>query len=500
MPDKIITVAVAANPNNWQVGWHGSYDYANLAMHSDYLLIMGYDESYYGGPAGPVASIEFAEKSIIQALKFTTPEKIVLGVPFFGRYWKDGESIGGNGLTNMDVENLLKNYNATTKYYDDKKSAQVFLTLSENEEMPKLWGGRVLTPGTYEIWYDDTNSTMSKLELVNKYNLKGSGSWALGQDINDVWNQYSEYKDVDIEVPNIETPDIEVPDIEIPDIEVPDIETPDSENTNLNTTIRTWRSEEKYDENNMLIKEEIITITTKSNKKSTSSNVINDNASDESITKNESGIEDSIKIQRSQPRATSLDIYNGEDVNLIENSVISHGWISKEEYKADSLVSKSGAIKTIMRMGITLPYPEIEVESFEDTVNHEDEIFILKAKYYGVIPDIETNTFSPDEKITKEELVTYLDRVFNLPNTVNFESTQIKDVVKKDNPESYYAINKFLEHEIVDIDGEGNFYPDSYVTMGDMAKTIYKLSGIGVKNLTPVTENVEQTEIIISPR
>ena len=48
---KEVSVAVAANPNGWTEGWHGSYDYAALAQYADHLMIMTYDEHYEGGDA-----------------------------------------------------------------------------------------------------------------------------------------------------------------------------------------------------------------------------------------------------------------------------------------------------------------------------------------------------------------------------------------------------------------------------------------------------------------
>jgi spore germination protein YaaH len=188
LPDKLISVAVAANPNNWQVGWHGSYDYAALARNSDYLMVMGYDESYFGGPAGPVASSTFVEGAIRYALKYTTPDKIVLGIPFFGRYWQQSKSVGGYGITAMDVEYLLQNYSSSKTYHADSQSAQVSLTINEQDVKPKLWGGKVLEAGTYTIWYDDLQATQYKLNLAKKYGLKGIGSWALGQENTQVWS------------------------------------------------------------------------------------------------------------------------------------------------------------------------------------------------------------------------------------------------------------------------------------------------------------------------
>lgn len=85
--NKTLSIAVAANPNGWKNGWQGSYDYEKLGKLSNYLMLMAYDEHYEGGEAGPVASIEFVEDSIQYALKYVSSEKLVLGVPFYGRYW-----------------------------------------------------------------------------------------------------------------------------------------------------------------------------------------------------------------------------------------------------------------------------------------------------------------------------------------------------------------------------------------------------------------------------
>ena len=194
MPDKTLSVAVAANPKNWQTGWHGSYDYAALAQNSDYLLIMAYDESYYGGPAGPVASSAFVEQSIQYALSKTTADKLVLGLPFFGRYWKEGSTVGGSGITAMDVENLRANYKTTKTFYPATQSAKVVLTLTAQDIPPKLWGGAVLTPGTYEIWYNDLTSVAYALGLADKYKLRGTGSWAMGQEDKNVWPVYASFK------------------------------------------------------------------------------------------------------------------------------------------------------------------------------------------------------------------------------------------------------------------------------------------------------------------
>jgi len=98
--NKLVVTAVAANPNGWTIGWHGSYDYKALSNYCDYLMIMAYDESYRGSPEGPVSSKSFFDRSIEYALnQGVSKDKIVVGIPFFGRYWKQGEATRRNRVS-----------------------------------------------------------------------------------------------------------------------------------------------------------------------------------------------------------------------------------------------------------------------------------------------------------------------------------------------------------------------------------------------------------------
>lgn len=190
LPGHIISVAVAANPSGWTSGWHGSYDYTALAQYSDYLMLMAYDESYQGGEPGPVASLNFIERSILYSLQRVSADKLVLGVPLYGRYWKSGDSVGGYGITMNDVETLLGLYpNAGVRYDSTAHAVEVTVQITADH---KLWGGRTMTPGNYTIWYDNLESLKTKVHLVNLYGLKGLGSWAIGQEHTDFWQMCGE--------------------------------------------------------------------------------------------------------------------------------------------------------------------------------------------------------------------------------------------------------------------------------------------------------------------
>ncbi|WP_202077494.1 S-layer homology domain-containing protein [Caldalkalibacillus salinus] len=241
-----VSVAVAANPRGWETGWHGMYDYAKLAQHSDYLMIMSYDEHSAGSEPGPVASYNFTEQSIQYALdQGVHRDKIVLGLPFYGRLWQtetpdmnenqddareedltnneteaghdseneseigsnsgeeaDGEEsspnqeqtqpapITGSGVPLFRVNELVDHFDAHVERVGDRGSKATF-TVSENDEDFNIhaWSDP-LSPGQYELWFDDDTLIRQKLDLVHEYNIKGTGSWSLGQENSSIWQYY----------------------------------------------------------------------------------------------------------------------------------------------------------------------------------------------------------------------------------------------------------------------------------------------------------------------
>ena len=184
-----LTVCVAPNPYYTSIGWQGGYDYAELAKHCDHVFMMTYDESYEGGEPGSVASYGFIKKSIEYGLQYVPPEKLMLGIPFYGRYWS---SLGakGSAWTLNDIEHLISLAGAETWYDEARECARATIIVGENDDV-KTWGGRKVAPGTYDVWYDNARSYERKLSLVREFGIRGVGSWALGQEPAWMWDNYA---------------------------------------------------------------------------------------------------------------------------------------------------------------------------------------------------------------------------------------------------------------------------------------------------------------------
>lgn len=195
---KEVSVSVAANPNGWNTGWHGFYDYKALSEYANYLMIMAYDESWESpdSPIGPVSSISFFERSIQYAInQQVARDKIVIGLPFYGRMWKlDGPTlenrlITGMGLSSTRVDPLVSQFNGTVKF--DEKTQSPYATFTIPKGASAFLSSVKLTEGEYIIWFENESSIKSKLRLPMQYGIKGTGSWALQHEKPEIWNGYS---------------------------------------------------------------------------------------------------------------------------------------------------------------------------------------------------------------------------------------------------------------------------------------------------------------------
>lgn len=193
MPEeKIVSIAVAPNPENTTNTWLAAYDYKSLAEHVDYMVVMTYDEHCYGGAAGPVASIEFVEKSIVSILKDVSKDKIIVGIPMYGRFWEEGAAVGGEAIINAQAPRIIKKFKVVPVYNEVEETPMLRVTVKEGEQGPYV-NGRYLDAGTYKIWYENERSIKAKLALINEYDLLGSALWALDNEELAMWDYYKEY-------------------------------------------------------------------------------------------------------------------------------------------------------------------------------------------------------------------------------------------------------------------------------------------------------------------
>ncbi len=186
--DKTVSIAVAANPYRLTSTWLATYDYEALGKYADYLVLMAYDEHGIGGGEGPVASINYVKASLEYILELVSKDKVVLGIPLYGRYWKEESDRGGDAFTTSLLEDTIKKYKLYPELDEETMSAKLVWDIPEGEEIE--FNGVKLERGTYTFWYENEESIKAKLKLVNEHNILGAALWALTQEDKSFWNYY----------------------------------------------------------------------------------------------------------------------------------------------------------------------------------------------------------------------------------------------------------------------------------------------------------------------
>lgn len=163
------------------------WNFAGLAEHSHYLFVMNYD--YWGswasttGPSAPLTG-QFISvtNSINDEYKDVPPSKIILGVPYYGNYWKTNSN---------QPYATVKPFNSDSTNNDWQKIVRYREVISYYSQYEKLWDNISNTPwirwnnnGWNQVWYDDSTSLDMKYNLAIQKNLYGVGIWALGYDGN----------------------------------------------------------------------------------------------------------------------------------------------------------------------------------------------------------------------------------------------------------------------------------------------------------------------------
>ena len=174
------------------------YNRKEQGIVADYVVIMGYDEYYAGSPeAGPVSSYNYVKEGITETLKEVPAEKVISGIPFFTRLWKETPKTEEELKSDKGTD--AEQYSATVEsdaYGMDNAQAivkQAGVDTTWDKKAGQNYATWEADGSKYEIWLEDSKSIEAKLKLMKKYKLAGTAEWSLGQESSDIWNLIQKY-------------------------------------------------------------------------------------------------------------------------------------------------------------------------------------------------------------------------------------------------------------------------------------------------------------------
>jgi spore germination protein YaaH len=168
--NKLFSVAVMARwEEHKQKNPDDAFDYPFIGMIADRVIVMAYDEHFRGGGAGPVASLPWCEKIYSYALKNIDPNKLVMGIPLYGRGWQ--------------TPNLARAY----------KNPEIIDELNGKDIIPyndsKTGGSYSFTETTtITVHYETLQSLEAKLTLYGQRPIRGIACWRISQEPENFWN------------------------------------------------------------------------------------------------------------------------------------------------------------------------------------------------------------------------------------------------------------------------------------------------------------------------
>ncbi|MEG6521862.1 glycosyl hydrolase family 18 protein [Desulfotomaculum sp. 1211_IL3151] len=167
----LLTAAVPAkNSDQRNNNWSGAYNYKELGQACDYVMLMTYDEHWFGGTPGPVASLPWVQSVLDYAVKQMPSQKILLGLAGYGYDWSAQAKT--RSIKWKDVNNLV-----------NQRGAQILWDNTSSTPYFYYWKGTE----KHEVWFENKYSLGIKMGLVKSYKLGGVGFWRLGFEDDTFW-------------------------------------------------------------------------------------------------------------------------------------------------------------------------------------------------------------------------------------------------------------------------------------------------------------------------
>lgn len=164
--NKMFTVALYSRTRKIN---NDIYDYEKIKPVVDKIFVMAYDEHWSGSKSGPVASMGFCRRVAEYSLSAIGEEKLIMGLPFYGRAWGD----------HNPSRALI--YSTTEKLIEEQK-----ITNIRRENSIPAFDYNVNV--SVKLYYDDEYSLSARMEMYKAMGVRAIGFWRLGQETPKVWN------------------------------------------------------------------------------------------------------------------------------------------------------------------------------------------------------------------------------------------------------------------------------------------------------------------------
>jgi len=163
--NKMFTIALPARMRKIN---NDIYDYEKILPLVDRILVMAYDEHWSTSAPGPIASLPWCKKVAAYSLSVIGREKLIMGIPFYGRAW--GNSNPSQAHVYTGIERVINENNVKE--------------IRRENGIPTF---DYKIPVSVKVYYDDEYSLSARMEMYRTMGIGSIGFWRLGQETPAVW-------------------------------------------------------------------------------------------------------------------------------------------------------------------------------------------------------------------------------------------------------------------------------------------------------------------------
>lgn len=156
--------------------WSKCFDRYNIGQVVDYIIFMAYDQYGASSPKeGTTAGADWVEANVKKFLgqEGVEAEKLVLGMPFYTRLWKE---------ENGEITSNVLAMNEVNEYIPESANKEW------NEELKQYYVEYIQDGVTYKIWIEDEESIKAKFDIMNRYQLAGAAYWEKDRETDTLWS------------------------------------------------------------------------------------------------------------------------------------------------------------------------------------------------------------------------------------------------------------------------------------------------------------------------
>ncbi|MGM8365708.1 glycoside hydrolase family 18 protein [Virgibacillus sp. W0181] len=171
-----VSTALAPKESAEQEGLlYEAHDYAAHGEIVDFVVLMTYEWGWAGGRPWAIAPINKVRDILDYAVQVIPRDKILMGMPLYGRDWNIPwvEGTIARTISPKEAVQLAEKYGVAIEY-DSTYQSPFFRYVDESGQQ-------------HEVWFEDARSVQVKYELIKQYGLRGASYWVLGNPFPQNW-------------------------------------------------------------------------------------------------------------------------------------------------------------------------------------------------------------------------------------------------------------------------------------------------------------------------